>query len=132
MLERIFLWYFNKFLKENYDLEYLINEPGNEMWRLGKGYNVYRWFARLDWGSKGWRLTEKKDYCAEYFKEVYPKLNELNQNTCDQLMAELIAESQRDNSIVCQSVARFGQICLERTDLFPRLYSLGRDLLSKQ
>lgn len=47
---------FNKYFK----LEKLVNEEGNEMWRVcWKGYNKHRWFIRLDWGSKGWRITKR-------------------------------------------------------------------------
>ena len=38
-------------------LERLINEPGNEMWRIGRGYNKYRPFIRVDWKRRAWRWT---------------------------------------------------------------------------
>lgn len=49
-----------KLLQRRYDITDLENTPGNEMWRLcWRGYHQGRWFARLDWGSRGWRLTQK-------------------------------------------------------------------------
>lgn len=55
------LFYFiSKQFNKKYKLEKLTNEAGNEMWRLcWKGYNKNRWFVRLDWGSKGWRITKR-------------------------------------------------------------------------
>lgn len=49
-----------RLLRRRYLVERLTNEPGNEMWRLcWWGYNKQRWFARLDWGRVGWRLTRQ-------------------------------------------------------------------------
>lgn len=42
-------------------LERLVNELGNEMWRIGRGYNKGRPFFRIDWKSKGWRWTWAND-----------------------------------------------------------------------
>lgn len=47
-------------LRQRYVVERLELEPGNELWRLcWHGYHRTRWFARLDWGSVGWRLTRR-------------------------------------------------------------------------
>lgn len=45
-------------IRFGYKLETIYMESGNEMWRFGRGYNNRRPFVRLDWGSKGWRITE--------------------------------------------------------------------------
>lgn len=42
-------------------LERLANKPGNEMWRIGRGYNNSRPFFRIDWKNRGWRWTWAKD-----------------------------------------------------------------------
>lgn len=55
-----------------YLLERLTNEPGNQMWRLcPHGYHQGRWFARLDWGTRGWRLTRKAE--VEHKMEAPPQ-----------------------------------------------------------
>lgn len=132
MIERIFLWVFTKFLSGKYELEFINNAPGNQMWRIGKGFNEYRWFARLDWGSKGWRITERVDYCKEYFERVYPQLDEDSKSICNKHMEDLMEEARLDQNIPMTTITRCGQILLERKDLFLRLWVLGQRLLREK
>lgn len=61
-----------KLLRRRYVVERVQLEPDGQMWRLcWKGYHKGCWFARLDWGTVGWRLTRKPQ--PEHKMEAGPR-----------------------------------------------------------
>lgn len=58
MKAKLKYWIRALLIRFGYKLETIYMDPGNEMWRFGRGYNSRRPFIRLDWGSKGWRISE--------------------------------------------------------------------------
>lgn len=48
-----------RLLSRYYTIERIDLKPGNEMWRIGRGYNDYRPFFRIDWGNVGYRFIPR-------------------------------------------------------------------------
>ncbi|MNE22555.1 hypothetical protein D3C87_1172290 [compost metagenome] len=47
------------FINKYVEIEQIRNEPGNEMYRIGGGWNNYRKFFRIDVGNTGYRIVPK-------------------------------------------------------------------------
>jgi hypothetical protein len=133
LFKRLIWWLFAK-LFPKHEVERLVNNPGNEMWRAGGGYHAYRKYFRIDWGTRGWRFVRKVDYFKDYWERVYPSLTPFGQKVCDNLMEELMAEGQANpTTIPHQSIVRGGGMVIrERIDLWQKLWARGESLLRNQ
>jgi hypothetical protein len=115
-------------------LERLVNYPGNEMWRVARGYYSFRPFFRIDWGRKGWRWTREINYHADYWKELYPQLNAENSRLSNQY-SEVLLDSihalpfEVETVEVCRGD---GMILRERKDHWEQMWIHAKGLLHKQ
>lgn len=130
LFKRLVWWLFAK-LFPMHEVERLVNDPGNEMWRMGGGFHAYRKYFRIDWGTRGWRVVRKIDYHKDYFARVYVSLTPFGQTRCDDLMAMLMLEGQNDpTNIKHHNVVRGGGMVIhERVDLWQKLWAKGESLL---
>lgn len=104
--------------------ETLVNEPGNEMWRVGRGYNKYRPFIRIDWGSTAWRWTFTVDYHSDFWQNLYPKLDEENRAEVMEYSSEYTAQGLANPDdiemvVVCRGG---GMIVRERPDHWEKVW----------
>ncbi|ABY63253.1 hypothetical protein ST201phi2-1p430 [Pseudomonas phage 201phi2-1] len=115
---------------KSFKIERLVNKPGNEMWRIGGGYHDYRKYFRIDLGSRGYRVVRDFDYCDDYFKRVFSKCTQDDQNTLDLYMTQLMKEAQDNPELYPSSnkVRGGGMVVRERDDLFPKLWAKGKEL----
>lgn len=110
----------------NYKVERLINKRGNEMWRIGYGYNEYRKFLRIDWGNRGWRFTRTIDYYMDYSINIYPSLTVIGQRSCDEKMFKLNDEQKNNPDIKVHDVTYCGMVVSERVDLWEKLWCYAK------
>lgn len=109
-------------------LERLVNSPGNEMWRIGKGYNAERPFFRIDWGSKGWRWTWGINYFVATWT-IYESLDESAQAVFRQHLDNLNKEARDNpNSHELIAVTRCHAVIRERKDLWQLMYAFALKL----
>ena len=126
-LKRLFRLAFAKVFHK-YKVERLINKDGNEMWRIGAGYNEYRKFFRIDLGARGWRFTRVMDYYLDYSQNVYPSLAAEARGSCDALTFKLTHEQKNNPDIKVHDVTYCGTIISERVDLWEKLWVHGKSL----
>lgn len=125
-----FVWWLISKIFPKHKCERLVNEPGNEMWRVGKGFNNFRPFFRIDWGSRGWRWTVPVDYYTDFWERLYPSLTPFGQQRCDELVDNLRLEGQDEPTLHAHvNVVRAGGMVLrERKDLWPKLWAKATEL----
>lgn len=100
-------------------LERLINEPGNEMWRIGRGYHNTTPFLRIDWGTRGWRWTWGIKWFQAYF-ELVNTLSPEAQTACQAYLDKLMVEAIDSKDKV--TITRNHAVVREPRNLWKNMY----------
>lgn len=111
-------------------LERLVNEPGNEMWRAGGGFHGYRRYFRIDWRNRGWRWLVPVDFYKDFWERLYPSLTPFGQSRCDELIENLRLEGEDSPELHPQvNVVRAGGMVIrERVDLWSKVWTKASQL----
>lgn len=126
------VWKLSAKIFPKYEVERLVNTPGNKMWRMGIGYHAYRPFIRIDLGDRGWRFVKPLDYRKDYFNHIYPSLTISSQAQCDNFMENLVREGQANLATIPHRnvVGAGGIVVSERTDLWQKVWVKASSLLN--
>lgn len=103
--------------------ERLTLTAGNEMWRIGGGYNNSRPFVRIDWKDVGYRWTWGIDYYQAYI-DIYRDLSDKDQIKCQDKLDEIKMTMDRNSPDVVMVTRNHAVVC-EPKDLWPAMYNFA-------